>query len=307
MSVWAAPAGAAESARIDERTALLDSPAGPLAELGGDHRAVWAAVPAAAERQVMVYFHGNDGFVTASSTHPRGYLPSWAPRGVSAEAVGPAYDLHRIAAEAPSPPVVLAPEVGVRGPQGGGAWAVTSSGAFARDRVAPDALGRLVEDAVVRLGALGLVPSSFRAERVLVAAHSGGGRLLASLLATETVRSRPVDLWMLDATYGWGEPEDYARAVAAWREQGRLEGPGHNRLVMAYIAGTSTGSDARAIVAAAARLGLPARTVRWTDPDRDRLLAALPVVALELPPEVVSHGTVPLEVLPLLLRTVSPP
>jgi hypothetical protein len=295
--VVAGAAWALESARIDDHTALVASPAAPLADRGGDAAAVWCAVPTAPDGSVLVFLHGNDGYVTASAAHPDGYLPSWAAGPAPAGAVGPAYHLADLAEVGRLRPVVLAPEVGVRDASRP-AWAVTSAGRFG-DPAVEDPLGSLVTDVSLRLRGLGYaVPDP---GRVLIAAHSGGGRAAAALLGGGSLTGRAVDVLLLDATYGWGETSAWLDLLRSWQAGASSRG---NRLVLAYLAGTGTQVQAVALATAARAAGLPVTSVAWGAPDRDEQLArATGLVSLSIPKGVVAHGAMPLDVLPVLVRT----
>lgn len=298
--VWVGAALALESTRIDAQAALVASPAAPLAARGGDAAAVWCAVPEAADGSVLVFLHGNDGFVTASASRPDGYVPGWAPRTAPTTAVGPAYRLAELAEAGGVRPMVVAPEVGVHDPAKS-AWAVTSAGRFG-DPAVDDPLGALVTDVVLQLRALGYpAPDPGRA---LVAAHSGGGRVVAAMLGKRSLRDRPADVLMLDATYGWGETAAWLDLLRAWRE---LPATRSNRLVLAYLSGTGTQVQAVSLVAAARAAGLPVTATTWGAPDRDEALRAAGLVSLAIPKGAVTHGGMPLDVLPVLVRTASGP
>jgi hypothetical protein len=295
MWLLSGAAWALESARIDDHAALLASRAAPLADRGGDAAAVWCAVPTSPDGSVVVFLHGNDGFVTASAARPRGYLPSWAPGPGPDTAVGPAYHLDALADAGGIRPVVVAPEVGVHDPDRG-AWAVTHAGRFA-DPAVPDPLGALVTDATLQLRGLGYpVPDP---GRVLVAAHSGGGRVVAALLGSTSLRGRPIDVLLLDATYGWGETAAWLELVRSWQSEPGTRG---NRLVFAWIAGTGTQVQAQAVLAAARASGLPVTQATWGAPGAEQALGAPGLVGLSIPKGMVQHGAMPTDVLPVLVR-----
>lgn len=296
LPIVAGAAWAFESARIDDHTALVSSPAAPLADRGGDAAAVWCSVPPGADGSVLVFLHGNDGYVTASAAHPTGYLPSWAAGPAPADAVGPAYHLAALSEVGPLRPIVLAPEIGVRDPSRP-AWAVTSAGRFG-DPAVDDPLGSLVTDVALRLRSLGYaVPDP---GRVVIAAHSGGGRAAAALLGTTSLTGRAVDVLLLDATYGWGETGAWLGLLRGWQGAAATRG---NRLVLAYLAGTGTQVQAVALASAARAAGLPVTSLSWGAPDLEAQLAgASGLVSLAIPKGAVPHGAMPLDVLPVLVR-----
>ncbi len=300
LGAWAAGrATAFESARIDAGTALISSDHAPLAANGGDAKAVWCAVPPEADGSVVVFLHGNDGFVTASADRPEGYVPAWAPRTAPPRAVGPAYHLADLAEVGPLRPVVLAPEIGIHD-SARAAWAVTSSGRFA-DPSVEDPLGGLITDAILQLRGLSYsVPDP---RRVVVAAHSGGGRVVAAMLGSKSLRSRPIDVVLLDATYGWGDTGAWVELVRSWQGNPATAG---NRLVLAYLTGTGTQVQAAAVIAAAKQSGVPVATTVYGTPGFEDVVRSAGVVGLAIPRGVVSHGGMPADVLPALVRTARP-
>lgn len=294
--LWTRAAWALDSARIDDHTALLSSPAAPLADRGADSSAVWVSVPEAADGSVVVFFHGNDGFVTASAARPEGFVPSWASRAMPPRAVGVAYELSTLSDVGPLRPLVMLPEVGVYDTVRA-AFATTSAGQWGKGDIR-DPLGSLVTDSFLQLRGLGYrVPDP---ERVIVAAHSGGGRLAAALLRSSSYTDHAVDVLMLDSTYGWGETADWVSVLHAWESFAETQS---NRMVLAYIQGTGTHVQARAILDAARAEGLPVTRVVWGSEGFEEKLRTSGLVGLSIPPAAVNHGAMPRAVLPVLVRT----
>lgn len=250
-------------------------------------------MPPRPDGTTLVYLHGNDQFVTASASAPGGYVPDWAPRDVAPLAVGPKYAFQEL------PALVLVPEIGT--PQKSRtSWSVTAAGALARtDR---DPLARLVADVRERLGGLGIDPGP-PPGRVVVAAHSGGGRGVAALLASPSVRAGPTDLWLLDATYGWGTPTAWAGLAAAWAEV-RRQGGWRSRVVVAWIDGTATDAHARAILDAGRAAGLEVPVATW--PEIGQAIAGdATLVGVAIPYGTLSHDALPGVLVPAFLGSAA--
>lgn len=292
----AASAWAFDSARIDDHTALVSSPAAPLADRCDHCSAVWTSIPDGADGTAVVFFHGNDGYVTASAARPQGFYPSWASRGMTPTAVGVAYHLESLSTVGPLRPLVMLPEDGVYDTVRA-AFASTSAGQWGKGAMA-DPLGAMITDSYLKLRSLGYsVPDP---ERVIVAAHSGGGRVAAALLNTSSYTDHPVDVVMLDSTYGWGDTAQWVDILRTWETFAETQS---NRMVLAYIQGTGTQVQARAIVAAAQAEGLSVTKVVWGAPGMEEKLRTSGLVALAIPPAAVNHGAMPKAVLPVIVRT----
>ncbi|HYD40160.1 MAG TPA: hypothetical protein VEB43_04980 [Anaeromyxobacter sp.] len=232
----AAPAPAARDVAVTETMALVVADAAPLpvtpaertrvasdAGARDDYRSVCAIVPRAAGSRLLVFFHGNDNYVTvapdgASPPRAASRPPRWADAvGRAAAARKPAAALHyrldrlpasqrALADEAlrsldPKDPVVLVPEDAQR--TVGRFWSVPPRGQYGTGSDARSTgpgtpgLGALVAECDARLRALpspagrpyldASAPRLGAAGRVYLAGHSGGGKPLVEAAGSELV------------------------------------------------------------------------------------------------------------------------
>ncbi len=237
-----------------------------------DYRAVCAIVPSLPENRVLVFFHGNNDYVTVD---PRGDLPrefdpgghSRLPRWLSpaqrtVAATRPAaairHGLHRLGAgqrrllEAPladlpiRAPIVLLPETVER--TDGPCWGVPPRGQYGAPGAGvgprPRRLDGLIEECQERLRALArpgggsYLPASVPASagRRYLAGHGGGGKPLMEAAGADLAPSGGgVDLWLLDCTFRASAMRGYLSFAHAWHERRRLaHRPEGARLVCVY-------------------------------------------------------------------------
>jgi hypothetical protein len=164
-------------------------------------------------------------------------------------------------------------------------------------------------------------------QRIYVAGHSGGGKplgeaagggmLLVGPHSRAGTDSRAVDLWLLDATYGWGT-HNYVNFCKSWRAAGLLANKADGaRLVCVYRAkdaDSDTETEANALrTELATLLGVPAPSllVEHDSTDmaapsmRTRVLPALTTAPVVFVRTKVAHEEIPKAFIPVLLRTAA--
>ena len=163
--------------------------------------------------------------------------------------------------------------------------------------------------------------------RIYVVGHSGGGKPLLEacgadmLLVSPTSRagtdSRAVDIWLLDATYGWGA-HNYVNFCRSWKAAGLLKNaPDGARFVCVYREkdpDSNTETEADALRGELATLlGVPKPSLLTLHDDASMTSESMVkrvVPALSTSPVVfirtkVGHETIPTAFIPLLLRTAA--
>jgi hypothetical protein len=235
---------------IDAATALLFSAESPLVPAKGlrDARAVWCHVPGRADRSVLIYLHGHNGYVTVDASG-RSRVPDWAAgndaarAGAAAKQAAPlVYGLDRLESrQTGQRPVVLVPEVSTLAT--GSFWAKEPAGQYAD----PARLGSLVADCWKHLACLhrpdgppylaaGFVkpevstqpggPTGLVLGRVYLCGHSGAGLPLEEAAGSALIlpgNGAPADLWLFDCTY-WSRVDGFVRFCDRWKRSGRLAG-----------------------------------------------------------------------------------
>ncbi len=260
---------------IDASTALLYSAEAPLTPTEGlrDARAVWTHVPTEPERQVLIFLHGHNGYVTVDAAG-RSRVPDWAARdeaarkGASAKKAAPLiYGLHRLGPRlAGKEPIVMVPEDSTLAT--GSFWAKEPAGQYAD----PARLGNLVADGLRHLACLRrpdghpYLPEDFASrlidaepnsrpgsvlDRVYLCGHSGAGLPLEEAAGSALIlpdRGAPADLWLFDCTY-WSKVAGFVRFCDEWKAAGRLAGGRRDaaRFVCVYRPGTQTEKVADAL------------------------------------------------------------
>jgi hypothetical protein len=165
--------------------------------------------------------------------------------------------------------------------------------------------------------------------RIYVVGHSGGGKPLLEacgadmLLVSQTSRagtdSRAVDLWLLDATYGWGT-HNYVNFCRSWKAAGLLKNaPDGARFVCVYrptdpASNSNTEPEADALRAELATLlGVPKPSLlalhdhasMTSESMVKRVVPALSTSPVVFIRTEVGHETIPTAFIPLLLRTAA--
>ena len=237
-----------------------------------DFDAVWAAVPTTMQAATQsplsgfLFFHGFNGWVTASAVSPTKAAPRWATVGPNRPfreppaAAGPKYGLDKLLTH---DPIVLVPEDGVPrhdlNKEGtfDGNFAKTSAGTL----TTPTGLGDLLADSFTHLQNLqntfaastsgtthSYLPASAMAsniKRLFIAGHSGGGVPLANAAGSTAATTIPTDLMLLDCTYNSGQNALYIKFCKAWNDQGKFgPGAGNSRLIVVCRPGADAGTEA---------------------------------------------------------------
>jgi hypothetical protein len=255
---------------INETTALIFSAESPLRPEEGlnDARAVWCHVPNASERNVLLFFHGHNGYVTVDA-QGRSRVPDWAAgrassrAGASAKSAAPlVYGLDRLGSKVGTKePIVLVPEVSTLAT--GSFWAREPAGQYADT----SRLGRVVEDCRNHLACLSkpgggryIRPDVDKAliARIYLCGHSGAGVPLEEAAGSSLIlpeKGVPTDLWLFDCTY-WSKVAGFVRFCERWCAVGRLEGSRSDaaRFVCVYRPKTQTEEVADELRGAIARI-----------------------------------------------------
>ncbi len=324
---------------IDPATALIFPSQAPLVPAAGlrDARAVWCRVPAGADRGVLIYLHGHNGYVTVDrSGHSR--VPDWAAAdraaaaGASSKNAAPlVYQLDRLESKnTGTRPIVLVPEVSTLAT--GSFWAKEPAGQYAD----PARLGLLVDDCLEHLACLSrpdgpaYLASKFTArkaaasstahinappglDRVYLCGHSGAGLPLeeaakSALILPET--GVPSDLWLFDSTY-WSKVVGFVEFCERWKRAGRLAGSQSNaaRFVCIYRPKTQTEEVADALRNEIARgIGASADSLvkdHTADNFRAEIAPALKQSGVLFVRTYLQHDDIPTFFIPALLETAS--
>lgn len=329
---------------IDPNMALIFSEKAPLVAAAGtkDARAVWTVKRSQTDATVLVFLHGNDGFVTLDKQGDS-LVPDWANAKGKAN-IAARLDLQSGITQrfeqlsvVDRYPLVVLPEDCAAVPHAPHAhpakfWSVPPAGQYTNTAQ----LGELIGDVVNHLkcvrhsyGAPYLDSSAVSAltslRRVYLSGHSGGGKPLHEAAASEVLEpklaSRGADLWLLDCTYGYGIA-NYVAFGKAWK--GRAgNGSNGGRLVCIYrekepkrdennqaIAGEYTGTEMEAD-ALRSKLNAEGCTTKFylhsstTAANDASLRAALqdPTTGAIFIKTMVAHSYIPREFVPVLLET----
>jgi hypothetical protein len=262
-TVPAVPAICANDDPIDDTSALIYSEKAPLPVTASiqtargvrtkdDYKAVWTFVPDAHDVSLLLFFHGNNNYVTVSRSG-RSRAPDWADATATAaankkKAAGLQYGLNNLnssqAALATSAgvvkkPLVLIPEDAEL--TSGSFWAVPPKKQYGSSSsgVGTTIFEELVMDAYKHLrclkgpGGNAYLPSGVKGsyasnlKRIYVSGHSGGGKPLVECAGADLVRisptsiDLPTDLWLMDCTYGFGI-DNHVSFCKNWNDNGKL-------------------------------------------------------------------------------------
>jgi hypothetical protein len=329
------PSPCGDDMPIDTATALLFPAAAPLVPTTGlcDARAVWCRVAGSADKTVLVYFHGHNGYVTVDEKG-RSRVPDWASgnetarAGATSKPAAPlVYELDRLDPRRTGKrPVVLVPEVSTLAT--GSFWAKEPAGQYAD----PARLGLLVAECVKHLACLhrpdgvpyltdefakAVLPSapdrpaSPRLDRVYLCGHSGAGLPLEEAARSALVlpdTGSPADLWLFDCTY-WSKVDGFVAFCERWKQAARLTGGKRAaaRFVCIYRPKTQTeevADELRTAIAKILRVD-PASLVKDHSPENfdNEIRPVLKNAGVLFLKTHVPHDTIPTFFIPVLIET----
>ncbi len=246
-SALQSPAGVIDEA-LDNQQAMIYSPKAPrdsvkeIEDKRADDRAVWSYCPKGFqidEPEALVYFHGNDNYVTASLSggviKPR--PPSWAPKSLGKLNAGIVYGFDKTDGLLHQP-IELLPEVGVG--RTGKFWADEPAGKL----VNAAALGDMIDNCLDRLSKLSKPSGSAKylskkiqtsdLKRLFVMGHSGGTVPLNKAASNTVVLNVVSDLVPFDRSFS-EKTDPYFDFCKHWDAKGRLgNGEKSSRFISFY-------------------------------------------------------------------------
>lgn len=356
QTVPVVPPICANDVAIDQNMALIFSEKAPLpvtttiknargVRIKDDYKAVWTFVPASHDPSLLLFLHGNNGYVTADSAG-KSRAPDWADAAATLAAnqkqaaeFGSGLDQLQASQDAlpadsttvTKKPIVFVPEDAELTTRK--YWSVPPVGQYG----SPSAVGTTqLQDLVMNCydhlrclkapSAGPYLPSGARGswvsnlKRFYLCGHSGGGKPLVECAGADLVRISPTsidlatDLWLLDCTYGFGT-SNYVSFCQNWKSNGKLSfAPGSSRFICVYRpkgddSDTETEADALRTLIATQVLGVnPASLKKDLTPltGWGAVLAAISGAGPVLFLRTnVAHPDIPTKFIPIFLRTAA--
>jgi len=346
----------ADDLAVDQNSALIFSEKAPLpvtaqiknargVRIKDDYKAVWTFVPASHDPSLLMFFHGNNGYVTVDSAG-KSRPPDWADAagtlaasqkqatefGAGLNQLKASQDaLPADATTVTKMPIVFVPEDAELSTSG--YWSVPPRGQYGgAATVGTTQLQKLVMNCYEHLRCLKApsagpyLPSGqsgswvSNLKRFYLVGHSGGGKPLVESAGADLVRISPTsidlatDLWLLDCTYGFGT-DNYVSFCQNWKSGNKLKlAPGSSRFVCVYrpksnAGDTETEADVLRTLIATQVLGVnPASIKKDLTPltGASAVLAAITGAGPVLFLRTnVDHPNIPKKFIPMLLRTAA--